>query len=206
MAAPAQAPAAEDAAADGEAELVRRARAGDVDAWARLYQRHFDGVFRHVCYLTGDPLAAEDLVQDTFALALVRLGHYRARSRFSTWLHGIALNVVRRHWRSRKATTRAHRRLAEQACAAGPPDGETVHRAELRRRRTEALYAALGQLPETQREAFVLIDLQGMAPPDAGAALGITPGNASVRAHRARQKIRTRLRDLGWIDDGEGHE
>ena len=83
---------------DGEAlvqELVGRARSGDMQAWARLYQDHFDGLFRHLRYLTGCPQLAEELVQESFVQALCCIGKYDGRSRFSTWLHGIGLNVAR---------------------------------------------------------------------------------------------------------------
>ena len=81
-----------------EAALVERARGGDVEAWGRLYQEHFDRVFRYIAYLTGDTQAAEDFVQETFARAFVSLPAFEGRAPLIGWLRGIAVNIVRRHF------------------------------------------------------------------------------------------------------------
>ena len=104
-----------DAGAEGLlAALVERARAGDMHAWARLYQDHWARLLRHVAYLTGDATMAEDLVQEAFAQALASLARYDARAPFFAWLRGIALNVVRKHWRTRGRRSRAYTRLEAQ--------------------------------------------------------------------------------------------
>ena len=189
-----------------EAALVERARGGDEEAWSRLYQEHFDRVFKHVAYLTGDVSAAEDLVQDTFARAFVGLARFEARASFVGWLRGIAINVVRKHWRSRYRGDQTLARLetfCRGATASTAADPEGAH---LRQRRAEVLLAVLETLPETLREAFVLCDMQGVSTEEAAATLGVSPGNLRVRATRARAKIRAELVRLGWLtDDGEEH-
>jgi RNA polymerase sigma-70 factor (ECF subfamily) len=174
------------------ATLVERAKAGDMQAWARLYQDHFDGLYRHLRYLTGECQAAEELVQETFVQALCCVARYDGRSRFSTWLHGIGLNVVRHHWRSQRSTAKAHARLTavEQLREQGgaPPDREV-----LVRQRATALYAALEQLPIHLREAFILRELEGLPPNEAAEQLGITANNLAVRASRARMRLRKQL-------------
>jgi RNA polymerase sigma-70 factor (ECF subfamily) len=184
---------------DREAALLARARAGDVEAWSRLYQEHFDRVFRHVTYLTGNTHAAEDLVQETFARAFVGLPQFEARASFSAWLRGIAVNIVRKHWRSRYRGDQAMSRLeaaSRDLTAGADADPEGGH---LRRRRAEVLLAVLETLPAPLREAFVLCDLQDMPVQAAAAELGVSPGNLRVRATRARARIRAELVRLGWL-------
>lgn len=188
-------PAAEAAASDAEiaALLIERARGGDMQAWARLYQDHFDGLFRHLRYLTGDAQVAEELVQETFVQALTCIGRFDGRARFSTWLHGIGLNVARHHWRSQRSTAKAHAKLTlvnelSDAGSSAPPD-----RTLASRQRVKALYEALDSLPEHLREAFILRELEGLAPPEAAELLGITANNLAVRASRARARIRKQL-------------
>jgi RNA polymerase sigma-70 factor (ECF subfamily) len=178
-------------------ELVQRAQAGEMAAWSRLYQDHFDRIFRHVRALTGDPHVSEELVQETFVQALLRITSFDARSAFSTWLHGVAINVVRNHWRSQKSTAKAHARLEVVRDIEGPGDepGVAVHRQQ----RVRALYAALETLPETLRVAFVLRDLEGLSPEEAASRLEISPGNVAVRATRARQRIRKQLIEWGVL-------
>ena len=190
-------------AAARELALVERARRGDMDAWSRLYQEHYDRLFKHVAYLAGDVHEAEDLVQETFARALVGLGQFESRASVVGWLRGIALNVVRKHWRARYRGDRAMTRLATMTrdAVSGPAtDPEGVH---LRERRAAVLLAALETLPPRLREAFVLCDMQGVAVHEAAAELGVTPGNLRVRATRARARIRGELVRLGWLtNDG----
>ena len=189
-----------DAGADAtELALVERARGGDVEAWARLYQEHFDRVFRYIAYLTGDTQAAEDFVQETFARAYVSLPSFEGRAPLTGWLRGIAINIVRRHWRSRSRGDRALDRLElmSRDPVIGPDaDPEGAH---LRQRRAEVLLAVLEALPAQLREAFVLCDLQDMPAAQAAAELGVSQGNLRVRATRARARIRSELTRLGWL-------
>lgn len=180
--------------------LVARARKGDLDAWSRLYVETFDVVLKHVACLTGDASLAEDLVQDAYARAMTNIGQYDGRASFVSWLRGIALNVVRMHWRRAKTSDRVHDRLRELVIvtsggiAAGP---DRVHQQDQRAR---LLYELLATLPENLREAFVLRELEGLPPADAAAALGISEGNLAVRASRARTRIRQDLSRLGWTE------
>ncbi len=183
------------------AALVERARAGDMHAWARLYQDHWARLLRHVAYLTGDATTAEDLVQETFAQALASLARYDARAPFFAWLRGIAVNVVRKHWRTRGRRNRAYTKVEATAGAATGDDPEGGHLSKLR---AQTLLAVLDDLPEHLREAFVLCDLRDMSTEEAATELGISPGNLRVRATRARARIRVALTELGWLSPAEG--
>jgi len=197
---PGPAPGAADPEAR-EAELLGRARGGDIEAWSRLYQEHFDRVFRHVAYLTGDTSAAEDLVQEVFARAFVGLAQFEGRASFAGWLRGIAVNIVRKHWRSRYRGDQAMDRLevaSAERSAGTDADPEGAH---IRQRRAEVLLAVLDTLPAPLREAFVLCDLQEMPVQAAAAELGVSPGNLRVRATRARARIRSELVRLGWLGE-----
>jgi RNA polymerase sigma-70 factor (ECF subfamily) len=179
-------------------QLVQRAQAGEMSAWSRLYQDNFERIYRHIRALTGDPSVSEELVQETFVQALLRISSFDGRSAFSTWLHGVAINVVRNNWRAQKSTARAHARLEVVRGRAGPrqrPARGPIHRQQ----RVKALYAALETLPDHLRVAFVLRDLEGLAPEEAADRLGISPGNLAVRATRARQRIRKQLIDWGVL-------
>lgn len=188
----------------GEVDIVERARSGDMQAWAVLYRNHFPPMVRHVRFLTGDAGLTEELVQEAFARALVKLPSFDGRAALSTWLHGIALNVVRNHWRAQRNTATAHDRLRNMHAAVDAGVAPRLDQAHLSRKKTEALYAVLETLPENLREAFVLRDLQGNTPAEAAAKLAITPGNLSVRASRARERIRQELERLGWLNPKEG--
>ncbi len=200
--APSTAPSTASAGPRAVEQLVERAQAGEMAAWSRLYQDNFERIYRHVRTLTGDPHLSEELVQETFVQALLKIGNFDGRSLFSTWLHGVAINVVRNHWRARKSTERAHAKL-ELAALPGESDepGAAVHR----KQRVKALYAAMEALPDQLRVAFVLRDLEGLSPEEAAQRLDITPGNLAVRATRARQRIRKQLIAWGILPGEQEH-
>lgn len=183
-----------------EAEWVAAAVAGDLGAWSRLYHDHFDAVYSHVCYLTGDAVLAEDLVQDVFARAMTHIERYDGRATFLAWIRGIALNVVRMHWRRASTTERVHADLRHQVeitdTVPGQPD-----RAHVQEQRMRMLYAVLSSIPESLREAFIVRELEGMPARQAAAQLGITPGNLAVRLTRARTRIRKELNRRGWLTE-----
>jgi RNA polymerase sigma-70 factor, ECF subfamily len=180
--------------------LVTAARDGDLQAWSRLYQETFDALLGHVCYLVGDAALAEDIVQDVYARAMTHVKQYDGRASFVGWLRGIALNVVRMHWRRSSTTVRVHERLRESVALATGGVTIALDRAHAQEQRMRLLYELLATLPESLREAFVLRELEGLPPTEAALQLGISEGNLAVRASRARARIRKELERLGWTE------
>lgn len=179
--------------------VVERARAGDVDAWALLYREHFDRLFNHIVYLTGDVQATEDLIQEAFARAFIGLRHFEGRASFVGWLQGIAINVVRKHWRTRQRSEQALDRLEVVINDSVGPSWADPEHTHLSQRRVAALLTVLDTLPAPLREAFVLCDFEDMPVREAAAQLGISSANLRVRATRARARIRGELIRLGWL-------
>lgn len=176
---------------------VERALGGDRQAWTELYLEHFHAVLRLVAHATADVAVAEEITQETFAIALVRLSRFDGRCGFRGWLRGIAMKLVHKHWRKSRRRDRAHHRLgAVPRSERDAPDDRV-----LARRRAQALDEALAELPSHLREAFVLCDVHGMSSAQAAEEFGISPGNLRVRATRARARLRKRLAALGLIDE-----
>lgn len=182
-----------------ERALVERALAGDAKSWETLYLSHYRPLLRFCAYSVGDVASAEDITQETFARALAGLGGFGRRAVFSTWLRGIAINLVRHRWRSSERRDRAHAKLRS-----APPPPEALDEVLIRDRRAGALSVAIAELPESQREAFVLLDVQGLSAAEAAEIAGTTAGNMRVRATRARTRIASSLQDAGLIDPKEG--
>ena len=181
-------------------DIVERARGGDEQAWTTLYRHTYDGLYRHVGYLVQDPVVAEELTQECFARASLRLDRFDGRSRFETWLHGIAINIVRNHWRGSSRRERAHVRLfryLQHTSSARAGDPELSH---ARKRRAEALLEIVSGLPPNLREAYVLLELRQLDRTEAATQLGISVANLSVRASRARAKVRAELDRRGMLE------
>lgn len=175
---------------------VERALEGDRAAWTELYLEHFHDVLRLVAHAIGDVAIAEELTQEAFAIAVVRLSRFDGRCAFRGWVRGIAMKLVHKHWRKSRRRAQAHHRLEAVPRSEGDAPDDRV----LARRRAEALQEALAELPPHLREAFVLSDVHGMSAAQAAEEFGISPGNLRVRATRARARLRKRLTAMGLID------
>ncbi|MCH9686802.1 MAG: sigma-70 family RNA polymerase sigma factor [Deltaproteobacteria bacterium] len=177
--------------------LVERARRGELAAWTLLYRGHYAGVVRHLCALVGAREVAEDLAQETFARAMTSIASFSGASTFATWLHGVALNVARNHWRAGDRRARAQTQLvlaeATQQLREEGPDRE-----HQRRLRVRVLFTVLDELSANLREAFVLRYVEGLSANEVAQRLEIEPGTVRVRAHRARLQVEQRLQSLGW--------
>ncbi len=173
-----------------DAELVRRAGAGDVRAFEMLYRRHAGRVHGAVWRLSGmNPSRAEELTQEAFVRAWQKLGSFRFESAFTTWLHRLAVNVALMDLRSREPEHGADEEVLEAVAEPARPMcvGE---RADLER--------AIAQLPPRARAVLVLHDIEGWKHEEIGSELGMAVGTSKAQLHRARALLR---RALGVTDE-----
>ena len=91
----------EDDRRAAEWRLVQRARAGDLQAFERLYRDNERRVFALCLRLSANPELAEELTQEVFIRAWKKLGSFRGESAFSSWLYPLTVNVARSERRSR---------------------------------------------------------------------------------------------------------
>jgi RNA polymerase sigma-70 factor (ECF subfamily) len=168
-----------------EGDVLRRAQAGDDEAFTRLVETWHPRVFRWACGMLDDPDDADDVAQRVLMRLYTHLSRFRGGARFSTWLYQITRNAARDAMRRRGRRLRALERLhvldhdAVPEPAAEPGDPAVV-----------AARAALARLPERQRAVFDLVELQGYAPQEAAALIGIAPATVRVHLLRARRTLR----------------
>jgi RNA polymerase sigma factor (sigma-70 family) len=162
-----------------------------------LYERHALPVFRYLARRAGPP-AAEDLLSEVFIAALSASSRVVAHDSGSAlpWLYGIALNVLRRHFRRQQPT---------QGAARDPgPDWDAVDARLDARAERGRLQAALADLSESDRELLLVVAWEGLTYAEAAAALGISPGAARTRLHRARRRALKTLQARGGGPGGPG--
>jgi RNA polymerase sigma-70 factor (ECF subfamily) len=187
--------------ASGEAVLIERCLAGDDMAHAALVFEHHRLVLGLATHLLGDREEALDLSQEVFLRVFRTLHRFRGQSSLRTWIFRIVVNQVRnrqRWWSRRNRSSQIslddHIRdhgeivLGAEACT---PDRELT-RKELGMR----LKAAIQNLPFEQRTALVLREIQGLRYEEIAFSLGLPIGTVKSRLTRARQALRTELRDL----------
>jgi RNA polymerase sigma-70 factor (ECF subfamily) len=165
--------------------LIRGAQEGDRQAFARLVERYWDGLFRWLYRLAHDRHTAEDLAQDAFLKALNGLHTFRPGTNFRAWLYRIAHNTFANHRRSSRP-----RQPYPEDLAAG--DEGPVERA-LSREALGLLARAVGRLPTEFRAALLLRAEEGLSFREIGQVLGITEETARWRVFKARQKLMTVL-------------
>jgi RNA polymerase sigma-70 factor (ECF subfamily) len=165
--------------------LMRAVRDGDVGQLGVLFERYHGPVFDFLSRMTGDRVAAEDLVQDVFMRILKYRGTFRDDGSFETWLFRIARNARADYFRQRPPVDA----LGDEALDRPEPRAGPARRLEAARERAR-LRRALLQLREDKRELLVLARYRDMKYEQIADILGIEVGAVKVRVHRALRELR----------------
>jgi RNA polymerase sigma-70 factor (ECF subfamily) len=178
---------------DGLAAAV----AGDPAAIGRFYDDHVDGLYAFVFYRVGrDAALAEDVVQETFAIALSKRAAYDpGRGSIGSWLTTLSRNVIRDHVRDHRRSDalaatweRIDATLAQTfaAMAQRPLPGEVLERAETR----DLVHMAIANLPEQYRTALTRKYVDGATLDTLADELGLSVDAAKSLLARARRAFR----------------
>ena len=186
-----------------EFELIRRAKAGDKDAFSHLYEAHKSRVYGICLRIVRQPAEAEDCAQEAFLQCYQKLSSFRGDSALSTWLYRLTVNVVLMRLRTGRnapisldtsgsqdeprESSLLHSCPVEDLTLLGTVDRITLHR-------------ALRRLPPGYRTIFLLHDVQGKAHSEIARELGCSVGNSKSQLHQARLRLRRFLlrKGAGW--------
>jgi RNA polymerase sigma-70 factor (ECF subfamily) len=166
--------------------LVKRAQAGEAEAFGLIYDRYVDTVFRFVYFRVGNRQLAEDLTSETFLRALRRIGSFSWQGRdLGAWLVTIARNLVADHFKSgryRLEVTTGDVLDAEREARGpeGSPEAAVVDHIT-----NVALLSAVKQLNPEQQECIVLRFLQGFSVAETAKAMGKNEGAIKALQYRA---------------------
>lgn len=173
--------------------LMERYRAGDLAAFEELYRRHKDPLYRYLLRLGYRRDTADDVFQEVWGKIIKARDSYRPTALFRTFLFRIAHNCFVDHLR--------RNRRHDYASVADPDQQETgdagpeAHaERELLRRRLEQ---ALGELPQDQRDAWLLYEEGGLSPEQIAEVTGVNRETAKSRIRYATKKLRDRLGESG---------
>jgi RNA polymerase sigma-70 factor (ECF subfamily) len=199
---------AAEAAHVDDLALVRRAQAGDAEAFGILVDRHRRAVFRAALAAVRSPADADEVAQDAFVTAFQKLSGFRGEAQFKTWLLSIT-------WRKaidrRKSVTRWLQRLAAPAhrpetgeewdpmqrlTAGGQTQEDEVMTADLQRR----LKPLIAGLPKKLRDALLLAGSGDYNYDEISQMLGIPVGTLKWRVSEARRVLKQKMAGLGYTD------
>jgi len=175
-----------------DATVVARVLAGEAQQFAILVARHQEPLYRYAVSMVLDHDVAADMVQDAFIRAYTNLRMCRDPARFKAWLFQTLRNRCLDHLKS------AHRRNVTLEDAGPIADSaEGPHARVERVRLRERLAHALAQLPEGQREAFLMHYVEGVPYDIMAELLNASVSALKMRAMRAREAMAEALRDGG---------
>ena len=199
--------AAETASA-ADLALVRRAQAGDVEAFGELVERNRRAVFRAAMAAVGSATEADDVAQEAFVTAFQKLNGFRAESSFKTWLLTIT-------WRKaidrRKSVTRWMQRLVapryssesgeewnpmDRLAAGGQSQEDELMTSDLQKRLTPLI----ASLPKKLRDALLLAGSGDHSYDEIGRMLKIPTGTVKWRVSEARKVLRQKMVAMGYTD------
>jgi RNA polymerase sigma-70 factor (ECF subfamily) len=180
-------------------QLVRRAQAGDGDAFGQLYDRYFDVVFRFIYFRVNDRTLAEDFTSETFLRALRRITSISYQGRdIGAWFVTIARNIVFDHAKSARHRLETPTADAIEGPIVGADAAPSTEAAVLAALQSQKLMRAVAKLGDEQRECIVLRFVQGMSVSETAEIMGKKDGAIKALQHRAVRK----LADLVGPDPG----
>jgi RNA polymerase sigma-70 factor (ECF subfamily) len=184
-----------------EAELVRRARRGDLEAYDELVRRYQERIYATIYHMTANHEDANDLVQETFVKAFRALRTFKGGSSFYTWLYRIAVNKTINFLKQRRGRSQMSLNDLDFNAEHDPdlvslisdktPRRE-AHLSELQ----ERLNTAMQKLSEVHRLVVTLHDVQGLPHEEIARIMDCNVGTVRSRLFYARQQLQAYLSDF----------
>jgi len=178
-----------------DADLMAAHVAGDQGAFGELAARHRDRMWAVALRTLRDPEEAADAVQEALISAFRAAARFRAESAVTTWLHRIVVNACLDRIRRRQA------RPTVPISDDGVPEPAVPRDAMADRELRMDIVEAMGTLPEDQRAAIVLVDVEGYPVAEAAKLLSVAEGTVKSRCARGRAKLAVLLGHLRNQDD-----
>ncbi|MFC1467682.1 RNA polymerase sigma factor [Verrucomicrobiota bacterium] len=184
-----------------DAELVLQSQKGDLSAFDQLVRRYYSKIYGLVYNMTGNREDAEDVVQDVFVKAYSKLGSFRGKSRFYTWIYRIALNstINFRKKRTRRQAMRLddlNPDVKEDLAFMRLFSGETPLRKVKLNELQKKLNDAIQTLSDKHKQAVILHDIQGMPHEEIAKIMKCSVGTVRSRLFYARKKLQEKLTEF----------
>lgn len=171
-----------------DSELVKKALNGESDAFESLVKKYQDAVYGLAFHLVGDFDDAQDIAQETFVSAYLRLSQLKEQEKFAQWLNKITVHE-NASWMRRKYSISRLRERMDSASASVPSPEEEYEKKELKL----FIKSAMSSLSEKNRLAVSLYYIDGLTQAEVGDFLGVSQDVVSKRISRARKQLKDRM-------------
>ncbi|MET3961950.1 RNA polymerase sigma-70 factor (ECF subfamily) [Marmoricola sp. OAE513] len=190
--------------------LLAAHSAGDPDAFGVLFTRHRDRLWAVALRTTGNPEDAADALQEALISAFKRAGDFRGDAQVTTWLHRIVVNASLDRLRRNKV--RAAQPLPDDledhairgAVLGTSEPADDPAESSVRSEQRTAVLAALARLPDEQRAALVLVDMEGYPVEEVSRMLDCPTGTVKSRCARGRHRLAGILEEMGVTGTATG--
>jgi RNA polymerase sigma-70 factor (ECF subfamily) len=178
-----------------ESQLIDASLQGDSAAFGQLVQIYQDRLYNAMVHFCGNAAEAEDVAQEAFVQAYLKLASFQQNSAFYTWLYRIAFNTAVSRRRRKRAETSVDQ-VREQSGDEPADTGDAPDTQMIRDEEVAVVHTALGQLSEEHRSILVLRELEGCDYEQIAEILSINVGTVRSRLHRARMQLKERLQEM----------
>lgn len=172
--------------------LILAARQGDSTAFGSIVSAYQDRLCTALLHVCGSPDEAEDVAQEAFVQAYVKLANFAGQSAFYTWLYRIAFNTAISRRRRRREETSVEQ-TRETTGEEPLDDTETAEERVLRQERAASVQQALARLSDEHRAILVLREVEDCDYDEIAQVLGLPVGTVRSRLHRARLHLKEQL-------------
>ena len=177
-----------------ELRLLQRARLGDADAFAELYQDNVQAIYRYIVNRVNDIHLAEDLTGDVFTKALQGLNKYQDQGKpFVAWLYRIAHARVVDHYR-KSGRRQPESDIDDESIRVDPEMDEGMDRGQM----AQLIRAAIADLTDDQQQVVALRFMEGYRIEVVAQLMGKQPNAIKALQHRALRTLAKRLEKAGF--------
>lgn len=183
---------------DSEQAWIAQAKQGSQSAFYQLYEKHHRQIYALCWRMLADKDSAEDVCQEVFVVLWQKINNFRGESKFSTWLHSVATNVVLGHLRKHKNWLQRVFSIEDQGPNVAEPSIGLTDDSTL-----TILDQHIARLPERARLVFVLFAVEGYRHEEISNMLKMAVGSSKSQYHRARNLLKESLTASDFISVDE---
>ena len=180
-----------------ESDCIAQLRRGDEAAFKHVFEAHQDRIYNTVLYMIQSVEEAKDVTQEVFVDVFLNIDNFKAQSKLSTWIYRIAINKALNHLRFKKAKKRLGVVLSifNLSPVDDVPDFVQPSLILENKELSEALYRAIDGLPNKQKTAFVLRQLEDLSYAEIAEVMQTTTPSVESLLFRAKQNLQKILKN-----------
>lgn len=161
-------------------DMIKRAAAGDADAFERLVNAYYEVMFKMAYKWCGNQRDAEDITQEACIKLARGIGSYNGQSKFTSWLYMVVINTAKDFYKSQNRHPEGSE-LLESIVGEDDNADDKLY--------AKQVLAAVHDLPEGEKESLLLVMGQGLSHKEAAKLSGVKESTISWRIHEARKKL-----------------